>query len=189
MSSDWVAISSVATPLSIERWRTTAWASDTSGASAGSRRGGEGGAGGGSASRPASISASSSAPRRCSVCWGRPRMFSSASLVARLAAGQLHQRLVGHHERGRAVHLACHPFAPRRQPPRDGPPGGVEAPDLGQPLVRALGGALVARLLHRAALLERPFQPPALVQIALQRVAEREQAAGIVGGVVDLRRR
>ena len=135
---------------------------------------------------PCLICSISSAPRRCSVCWGSPRMFSSAGAVLRAPPGQLHQGLVGDHVRGRAVHLSGDVLAPLAQPPRHRAALVVQAAQPGQPLVRALGRAHVVGLLHHPALLARPLQPPLLGQLALDRRAQREQAARVVGGVGEL---
>ena len=67
-----------------------------------------------------------------------------------------------------------------------GPPVLAQAPESWQPLVHALGAALVGRALERAALLACPVQAAALAQPALQLVAERQQQPGIVGGVFQL---
>ena len=88
----------------------------------------------------------------------------------------------------RAVHR------PRRSPPATPParaPPPVLSRQASQPrkaVVHLLGRALVGHLLERAALLARPLEPALLGEPLLEPLAEREQAAGVVGGVLELLR-
>ena len=168
-------------PVSIERWRTSAWASETSGASAGSRPGGSEGGGGGAAV----AAARDRGEQRVGAAVERLRRQAAdllqAVLVARGAAGELHERLVGQHRAGRAVRRARLLLAPLGElaAPRRAR-SSLEAAQARQPLVRALRVALVAHVLERARLLARPFEPAALLEAALQLLAERQQQPRVV---------
>ena len=120
---------------------------------------------------------------------GQAADLLEAGAVARRAPRQLDQRVVGEHVSGRAVHRAGHALAPLDQLERHAAGTLAEPAEPRQPLEHARGVALVGRLLERAALLARPVEPAALVEPALDLLAEREQQARVVGRVLELLRR
>ena len=188
-SSAWVAISSTATPDSIERWRTSACASETSGASAGSR------ADGSSAERRrlARLAALDRREQRVAAAVERLRRQAAdllePALVGRRAARELDERLVGQHRPRRAVRAARLVLAPLGELEGHAARGLAQPAEPGEALVGAARVALVAHLLERARLLASPLEPAPLREAPLELVAEREQHAGVVGRVLELLRR
>ena len=184
-----MAISSTATPLSIERWRTSACASDTSGASPASRAGGVEGAGGRLALEPA-------------LDRGEQLVAAPVERLRRQAADLLEPVAVG---RARGAPAPSAPGRGARSPPAGPSRSAISSRHstssraTARPLAQARRAAAAARtrvpasrssvdLLERAALLARPLEPPLLVEPLLEALAEREQAAGVVGGVLELLR-
>ena len=102
-------------------------------------------------------------------------------------ARQLHQRLVGEHEARGAVHRLGDLLAPLRRA-RAPPPARSRSrrASRGSRSYTRWAVRSSVDLLERAALLARPLEPPALAQPLLEALAEREQAAGVVSGVLEL---
>ena len=102
------------------------------------------------------------------------------------ALGHLDQGRVGEHAGHRAVGLARGVLAPAHELVGHGALRGLQRVHARQSVEDRLGLALVGGVLERAALLQRPVQPPAVAQRLLQRIGELEQVQHVLARVADL---
>ena len=139
--------------------------------------------------RPRSSAARRASARRWRVCGGSPRICSSPCLSRGVRRASSTSAWSGRTEPGGAVGAASLFLAPLGQLERDAARRLAQPAEPGKPLVRARRVALVAHVLERARLLARPLEPSALLEPSLQLLAERQQQARVIRGVLELLRR